>query len=62
MPKGYADIPKGQVSYRTKGSEESLLLVQRMRVASEYSEMIPARNYRVVAKETLGYGNSENLP
>jgi len=65
MPKAYADIPEGQVSYRTEGSGEPLLLLHMGPMSfEEYSQMIPilAKSYRVVAMETLGHGYSDNPP
>jgi len=64
MPKAYANIPEGQVSYRMEGSGEPLLLLHQTPMASEYSQMIPilAKSYRVIAMETLGYGYSDNPP
>jgi len=65
MPKGYADVPEGQVSYRTEGSGEPLLLLHQTPFSSEeYSLIIPvlAKSYRVVAMETLGSGYSDIPP
>jgi len=65
MPKAYADIPEGQVSYRTDGSGEPLLLLHMVPMCyEEYSEMIPilAKRYRVVAMDMLGYGYSDDPP
>jgi len=65
MPKAYANIPEGQISYRTEGSGEPLLLLHQTPFSfEEYSLMIPilAKSYRVVAMETLGYGYSDNPP
>jgi len=65
MKKAYADIPEGQVHYKTEGSGEPLLLLHQTPTSSdEYLAMIPvlARSYRVVALDTPGYGNSDNPP
>ena len=65
MTKGYADIPEGQVSYRTEGSEQPILLLHQTPWSfKEYSLMIPilAKSYRVIAMETLGYGYSDDPP
>jgi len=65
MIKAYADIPEGQVHYRTEGSGKPLLLLHQTPFSSEeYSLMIPvlAKGYRVVAMDTIGYGDSDNPP
>lgn len=65
MKKGYVDIPEGQVHYRTKGSGEPLLLLHQAPLSSvEFDDVIPilAQDYRVVAMDTLGHGNSDNPP
>jgi len=65
MTKGYADIPEGQVSYRSEGSGQPLLLLHQTPWSlEEYSLVIPilARTHRVIAMETLGYGYSDDPP
>ncbi|MBW2334449.1 MAG: alpha/beta hydrolase [Deltaproteobacteria bacterium] len=65
MTKGYADIPEGQVSYRSEGSGQPLLLLHQTPWSfEEYSLMIPilARTHHVIAMETLGYGYSDDPP
>ena len=60
--KAYADIPEGQVHYRTEGTGEPLLLIHQTPASSdEYSLIIPilAKQYRVLAMDTMGYGMSD---
>jgi len=63
MKRAYADIPEGQIHYRTAGSGESLLLLHGTPSTSEeYEGMIPilAKSYRVIAMDTLGFGMSDD--
>jgi len=65
MRRAYVVIPEGQIHYRAEGSGEPLLLLHQTPFSSdEYSEVIPilAKSYRVVAMDTLGYGNSDKPP
>ena len=65
MKRGYADIPEGQIHYRTEGSGEAVLLLHASPSTSEeYEEMIPilAKSYRVIAMDTLGFGMSDDPP
>ena len=65
IKRGYVEIPEGQVHYRTQGSGPVLLLIhQVVRSSDEYSRLIPllARNYRIIAMDTLGYGESDQPP
>jgi pimeloyl-ACP methyl ester carboxylesterase len=65
MRKGYADIPGGQVHYREEGRGEPLLLLhQTPSWSDEYALVIPllARNYRVIALDTPGFGMSSPTP
>ena len=65
MKCGYVDIPEGQVHYRTAGSGEPVLLLHQTPFSSEeFAKVIPilARHYRVVAPDTMGYGNSDKPP
>ena len=63
--RAYTDIPEGQVHYQTAGDGEPLLLLHQTPMFSEeYSLMIPilAPIFRVIAMDTLGYGNSNKPP
>jgi len=66
MKKAFADIPEGQIHYRTEGSGDPLLLLHQTPLSSEqYSVTIPilaANGYRVLAMDTLGYGYSDDPP
>jgi len=65
MQKAFADIPEGQVFYRTDGSGEPVLLLHMSPSSSEeYLEVIPylASNFRVIAMDTPGYGLSDDPP
>ena len=65
MKRAYADILEGQIHYRTEGSGRPLLLLHQTPLSSdEFSEVIPvlAKLYRVVAMDTMGYGNSDMPP
>jgi pimeloyl-ACP methyl ester carboxylesterase len=60
--KGYADTPAGQIHYRTAGSGEPVLLLHQTPTSSnDYQRVIPflTKKYKVVAMDTLGYGNSD---
>jgi pimeloyl-ACP methyl ester carboxylesterase len=60
--KGYADTPAGQIHYRTAGGGQPVLLLHQTPTSSkEYQRVIPflAEKYKVVAVDTLGYGNSD---
>jgi len=63
--RAYVDIPEGQVHYQTEGNGEPVLLLHQTAMSSdEYSLMIPilAKNYKVIAIDTLGYGRSDAPP
>jgi len=65
MKRAYTEVPEGQIHYRTEGDGEPLLLLHQTPFSSdEYSKMIPilSKRYRVVAMDTLGYGNSGKPP
>jgi pimeloyl-ACP methyl ester carboxylesterase len=65
MKRAYIDIPEGQVHYRTDGSGEPLLLLHQTPMSSdEYTKIIPvlAQHHRVMAMDTLGYGESDRPP
>jgi pimeloyl-ACP methyl ester carboxylesterase len=63
--RAYLDIPAGQVHYQTEGSGDPLLLLhQGMFSSAEFSEMMPllGKRYRVIARDMLGYGDSDVNP
>ena len=65
MKKAYADIAEGQVHYATDGVGEPLLLLHRSpRSWTYYRRVLPilARSRRVIAMDTLGFGNSDSAP
>ena len=65
MKRGFVDIPEGQVHYRTEGSGEPLLFLHQTALSSnDYIDIIPilAESYRVIAMDTLGYGDSGRPP
>ena len=65
MKKGYVDIPEGQIHYRTEGSGEPLLLLHGTLLSSaEFDSIIPilSTDYRVIAMDLLGQGNSDSPP
>ena len=65
MKRAYADITEGQVHYMTEGSGEAFLLLHESpHNWSAYAQMIPllAKTHRVIAMDTLGFGNSDPPP
>jgi len=65
MKRAYADIPEGQVHYRTEGTGSPLLLLHQSVCSSdEYSRVIPflSKDYHVIAMDTLGFGGSDKPP
>jgi pimeloyl-ACP methyl ester carboxylesterase len=61
MHRGFVDTPKGQIHYRTAGEGKSVLLLhQTPRSSAEFLGVIPllAKSMRVVAMDTIGYGDS----
>ena len=65
MKRAYADIPEGQIFYRTEGSGEPVLLLHAGVTSSgEYIKVIPflSKNYRVIAPDFLGNGDSDPAP
>jgi len=65
MKKAFANIPEGQVFYRTDGSGEPLLMLHPSPGSSEeYLKVIPllTNNFQVFAMDTLGYGLSDDPP
>ncbi len=65
MKRAYADVPEGQIHYRTGGSGEPVLLLHMAASSSdEYTRVIPflAKTYRAIAVDFLGYGESDKPP
>ena len=65
MKRAYTDIPEGQVHYVTDGSGEPVLLLHESpRSWISYARMIPllGKTHRVIAMDTLGFGNSDPPP
>jgi len=65
MKKAYANIPEGQVHYIEDGTGEPLLLLHQTPMSSdEYLDIIPflSKSYRVIAMDSVGYGNSDIPP
>jgi len=61
--RAFCDTPDGQIHYRTAGPVRAaavLLLHQTPRSSDEYRDVIPllASDFRVVAMDTIGYGDS----
>jgi pimeloyl-ACP methyl ester carboxylesterase len=59
--RGFADIPGGQIHYRTAGSGPTVLMLhQTPRSSDEFLDVIPAfaKHFRVIATDTIGYGDS----
>jgi pimeloyl-ACP methyl ester carboxylesterase len=65
VTRAFLDTPEGQIHYVTAGSGRSVLLLhQTPRSWDEYRDVIPilARAHRVVAMDTIGYGESYKPP
>ena len=65
MKRAYVDTPEGQIHYLTEGSGKALLLLHMTPLsANMYRRLIPylSRSRRVVAMDTLGFGNSDPPP
>ncbi len=65
VKRAYTDVPEGQVHYRFQGSGKVLLLLHMACSSSdEFTRMIPllSKNYRVIAPDHLGYGESDMPP
>lgn len=65
MKRAYVDIPEGQVHYVTEGSGEPVLLLHHTpRSWTYYRYLIPllAQTRRVIAMDTMGFGNSDDAP
>jgi len=62
----FLDTPDGQIHYRVTGSGEPslVLLHQTPRSSDEYLDVMPllAKKRRVVAMDTIGYGDSDKPP
>jgi len=65
MKRAYADIPEGQMFYRSEGSGEPVLLLHAGVTSSdEYKKVIPyiSKKYRAIAPDFLGNGDSDPAP
>ena len=65
MRRAYADIPEGQVHYRTEGDGEPVLMLHAAVTSSaEFSRVIPflSGSYRAIALDFLGAGESDPAP
>lgn len=65
MRRAYAEIPEGQIHYRTAGTGPPLLLLHQSVCSSdEYTRVIPilSKDYMVIAMDTPGYGESDKPP
>ena len=63
--KGYINTTDGQIHYHMAGSGEPLLLLHQAPMsAADFDNIIPllAASYQVVAMDSLGHGNSDDLP
>ena len=61
IKRAFADTPSGRIHYRTAGRGEAVLMLhQTPRSSDEFLDVIPefARHFRVVAMDTVGYGDS----
>jgi pimeloyl-ACP methyl ester carboxylesterase len=62
--KSYADTPEGQIHYAEAGQGKPVLLLhQTPRSWDEYRDVLPilGRKYRVIAMDTIGFGDSYRL-
>ena len=65
MKRAYADIPEGQMHYRIEGSGEPVLLLHPgVGSSNAFTKVIPylSGNYRVIAPDFLGNGDSDPAP
>jgi pimeloyl-ACP methyl ester carboxylesterase len=65
MKRAYADIPEGQIHYRTEGRGEVVLLFHSGVTSSdEYKRVIPflSTTYCVIAPDFMGNGDSDPAP
>jgi pimeloyl-ACP methyl ester carboxylesterase len=61
MRRAFADTPDGQIHYVEAGGGRAVLLLhQTPRSCDEYRDVIPilAKEFHVIAMDTIGYGNS----
>ena len=61
ITRAFVDTPAGQIHYRTAGGGRPVLLLhQTPRSSDEYRDVIPilARELRVIAMDTIGFGDS----
>ena len=62
--RSYADTPEGQIHYAEAGQGKPVLLLhQTPRSWDEYRDVLPilGRKYRVIAMDTIGFGDSYRL-
>ena len=62
MKRYFFDTPYGQIHYAVEGSGDPVILLhQTARSMDEFAEVIPllAKKYRVIAMDTLGFGDSD---
>ena len=65
MKRGFAQTPAGQIHYIDEGKGDTLLMLHETpRSIRSYEQMIPhlAKSFRVVAMDTLGFGESDRIP
>jgi len=65
MKRAFADIPEGQMHYRTEGDGEPLLLLHMSLASSdEFTRAIPflSKSYRAIASDYMGMGDSDPAP
>lgn len=65
--RAFADLPAGQIHYAECGEQHAkpvLLLHQTPRSWDEYRDVLPllGRNFRVIAMDTIGFGDSSKPP
>ena len=65
IKQGFADVPEGQIHYRTAGEGPTLLLLHLTTASSDiYADVMPilATRFRVIAMDRFGHGSSDPLP
>lgn len=65
IKRAFLDTDDGQIHYRIGGEGEPLLLLHmNPRSSDEYREMMPllAKQYRVIAMDLMGFGDSDKPP
>ena len=64
MKRGYADTQEGQIYYMTEGEGEPLILLHATGSSRQFKRLVPllAKEYRVIAPDNLGEGNSDPIP